>query len=129
MSDIIKPCPFCGHPATINHQGSLWWVTCDEKVCGCGPARDTEREAIAAWNAAPRVTAPASNAVRVRVAVSVSACGDWLAHGGNNWTENGTLDAIDHRNGDRLTWITANVPLPEPAAEIEAEIEPTNVKE
>lgn len=124
MSDIIKPCPWFNHPASIIHMGSLWWVTCDEKVCGCGPARETEQEAIAAWNAAHRVTAPASNTVRVRVAVSVSVDGNWLAHGGNNWAEDTTLRAIDYCSGDRLTWITANVLLPEPAAEIEAEIEP-----
>jgi len=123
MSDIIKPCPFCGHPATINHQGSLWWVTCDEKVCGCGPARETEQEAIAAWNAAPRTTAPASNTVRVRIAVGVAADGAWNCCGWSGATDDELTEnlALD---GDRLTWITANVPLPEPAAEIEAEIEP-----
>ena len=124
MSAPIKPCPWFNHPASMSHIGSLWWVTCDEKVCGCGPARETEQEAIAAWNAAPRVTAPTSNTVRVRVAVSVNSSGDWCAQGGNNWSEDDSLDMIDHSIRDRLTWIVADVPKPEPAAEIEAEIEP-----
>lgn len=127
MSTPIKPCPWFNHPATINHQGSLWWVTCDERVCGCGPARATEQEAIAAWNAAPRATAPASNTVRVRVAVSVSAKGSWGAAGGSN-PDFDPVDALrdtdDYTDAHRLTWIVADVPKPEPAAEIEAEIEP-----
>ena len=124
MSDIIKLCPWFNHSASINHQGSLWWVTCDERVCGCGPARATEQEAIAAWNAAPRATAPTSNTVRVRVAVSVSAGGSWAACGGSGRDDREVLDVICHdAYFDRLTWITADAPLPEPAAEIEADVE------
>ena len=124
MSDIIKPCPWFNHPATINHVGSLWWVSCDERSCGCGPSRDTFAEAIAAWNAAPRTTAPASNTVRVRVAVSVSKNGMWRAFGAEGYADKEMVAELDYFHTDRLVWLVRDIPLPEPAAEIEAEIEP-----
>lgn len=123
MSDIIKPCPWFNHPATISHVGSLWWVTCDEKVCGGGPARKTKQQAIAAWNAAPRLpraTTP-PNTVRVRVAVETNKDGFTCVY----WV--GPQEEVDAPSepGNRITYASFNAFLPEPAAEIEAEIEPT----
>lgn len=120
MSDIIKPCPWFNHPATINHVGSLWWVSCDERSCGCGPSRDTFAEAITAWNAAPRTTAPASNTVRVRVAVETNKDGFTCVY----WV--GPQEEVDAPSepGNRITYASFNAFLPEPPAEIEAEIEP-----
>jgi Lar family restriction alleviation protein len=47
----LKPCPFCGNPEPSLCAGNVCdeWVTCLQ--CGCdGPFRDSEAEAIAAWN-------------------------------------------------------------------------------
>lgn len=38
-------CPFCG--------GGVFWVSCWITDCGDGPRRDTEEEAIRAWNCRP----------------------------------------------------------------------------
>lgn len=124
MSDIIKPCPFCGNYAEAGHTG-VWWVRCADPDCGAdGPTRPTEAECIAAWNATPRTTAPASNTVRVRVAVSVSADGTWSAAGDSGWDDHEAASGACFEPGDRLVWLVRDIPLPDPAAEIEAEIEP-----
>ena len=53
MIDELKPCPFCGKREFISVvrslNGVVAWVDCTN--CGCyGPAKNTEAEAIAAWN-------------------------------------------------------------------------------
>ena len=51
MSEELKPCPFCqdGGKLFINGGVGCRWVECSS--CGCdGPARETEAEAIEAWN-------------------------------------------------------------------------------
>ena len=124
MSDIIKPCPFCGNYAEAGHTG-VWWVRCADPDCGAdGPTRPTEAECIAAWNATPRTTAPASNTVRVRVAVSVSKNGMWRAFGAEGYADKEMVAELDYFHTDRLVWLVRDIPLPEPAAEIEAETEP-----
>lgn len=131
MSDTIKPCPFCGATAELTFGTDYSWVSC-VGCCADGPSANSDTEAIAAWNAAPRLpraTTPPLNTVRVRVAVAVSPDGNWLASGGKYDTDAFAEHAVKYATGDRLTWITADVPKPEPAAEIEAEVEPTNVKE
>ena len=120
MSDIIKLCPWFNHSASINHQGSLWWVTCDERVCGCGPARATEQEAIAAWNAAPRKpTTPAPNTTPVRLAIETDRDGFAAV-----WWVGSHEEVTPLQPDRRVCTVVVNAPLPEPAAEIEAEIEP-----
>ena len=51
-TETLKPCPFCGGEAELHwHSSDCWGTTC--KVCradGPIPKRDTEAEAIAAWN-------------------------------------------------------------------------------
>jgi len=54
MAEIpkLKPCPFCGNDkwhAEDNSVGS-YWIVCEDG-CGCeGPYRQSEPEAIKAWN-------------------------------------------------------------------------------
>ncbi|GHU09844.1 hypothetical protein FACS1894151_08440 [Spirochaetia bacterium] len=58
----LKPCPFCGNTKTdidkaYSHAGPgenptqhpLFWVICTQCFC-CGPAENTKKEAITAWN-------------------------------------------------------------------------------
>lgn len=50
MSNELKPCPFCGfqHPITIESGGRVY-VECP--LCGAETSsRETEEEAIEAWN-------------------------------------------------------------------------------
>ena len=52
-----KPCPFCKStdPIVVG-DADLHWVECMSSGCGAeGPMRDTEEQAIAAWNAAIRL--------------------------------------------------------------------------
>lgn len=57
MSNTLLPCPFCGisdafGPIYDDHPIYKWLVVCDE--CGAqGPARETEAEAVEAWNWRP----------------------------------------------------------------------------
>lgn len=122
MSDIIKPCPFCGaegEPQSINGR----WIGCVNVQCrALGPTRDQWSDAIAAWNAAPRLpraTTP-PNTVRVRVAVETNKDGFTCVY----WV--GPQEEVDAPSepGNRITYASFNAFLPEPAAEIEAEIEP-----
>lgn len=70
MSDNVSllPCPFCGQveyamPERYQESGAIpgWWVVCDGSGCGtrgCGAATGwnaSKEEAIAAWNARPRI--------------------------------------------------------------------------
>lgn len=49
--DELLPCPFCGGAAEQNHTTTRWWVTCCDSDCaGDGPIRESEAEAVAAWN-------------------------------------------------------------------------------
>lgn len=50
VEHTVDPCPFCGGAGLISI-GSVChvWVTCDD--CGAeGPYKETEGEAVAAWN-------------------------------------------------------------------------------
>lgn len=83
---------------------------------------------FAAWESAgyplyADATEPLPNTVRVRVLVNVATTGAWSAAGGSNPDYDPT-EGVDHAPGDRLVWLVQDVPLPEPAAEIVAEIEP-----
>ena len=59
MSDTktqLKPCPFCGGAASVEHGCEEAWIDCDE--CGVsGPMRDTESQAVAEWNRRIKETA------------------------------------------------------------------------
>jgi len=52
----IAPCPWCGETATADPGcGSTWHIQCDATAClASGPDRDTQAEAIAAWNKVAR---------------------------------------------------------------------------
>ena len=50
MSDKLKPCPFCGGHAIIDGcDDTLWIVICKECNASIG-YKETEQEAIEAWN-------------------------------------------------------------------------------
>jgi hypothetical protein len=55
-TEKLLPCPFCGEPATKDHDSNglgAYWIVCDNVrgKCGCeGPYCDTPEEASAAWN-------------------------------------------------------------------------------
>ena len=49
----LKPCPFCGAKASLQHPGGDWFVTCDGLDCKLLPYthyQRTREAAIAAWN-------------------------------------------------------------------------------
>lgn len=56
MCNQLKPCPFCGSVATINHKEVLetWIVECSNFDCPAsymiGNDYDTEEEAVIVWN-------------------------------------------------------------------------------
>jgi hypothetical protein len=58
----IKPCPFCNYPHSGAYgRSSSRFRMCLNVTCRAeGPCCDTEAQAIAAWNAAPRPSALAS---------------------------------------------------------------------
>lgn len=54
----LKPCPLpwcgCDNPQVIRWGPKEYEVRCPARFCGChGPLRDTEAEAITAWNTRP----------------------------------------------------------------------------
>lgn len=62
MPEELKPCEcascrFCEQSCTgirTNSKGSKFWVVCGNTACGVeGPFRNSEAEAIAAWNTRP----------------------------------------------------------------------------
>lgn len=49
----LKNCPFCGGDDIECAATGVYWVKCHDPECGAeGPTRDSEAEAIAAWNRA-----------------------------------------------------------------------------
>ena len=57
MSEELKPCPFCGGEATLDHvngsHGELWDIFCSTRSCEIRPCTvwfTTEQDAIEAWN-------------------------------------------------------------------------------
>lgn len=52
-----KPCPFCKTPDPyVMRDPDMSWLECREAECQAhGPMRDTEEQAIAAWNLAIRL--------------------------------------------------------------------------
>lgn len=54
--DDLKPCPFCGADAVIEHKFNLgtWIVQCSNNFCPAsymiGADYDTQEEATEAWN-------------------------------------------------------------------------------
>ncbi len=59
--------------------------------------------------------------VRVRVAVAVSVTGRWGAYGYAGCRDKNAAAAVDH-GYDRITFIEADVPLPEKPETVEAEV-------
>lgn len=51
MSDIMLPCPFCGHEDVEIDEVTTQEFAVDCPECRCiGPIRDTVMEAISFWN-------------------------------------------------------------------------------
>ena len=69
MSDKLKPCPFCGGHAIIDGcDDTLWIVICKECNASIG-YKETEQEAIEAWNSRvqPTFTPDELDAIRRNV--------------------------------------------------------------
>ena len=67
---------------------------------------------------------PQGKTVRVKVAVSVTGDGEWIACGGSNIQKSEVLSYCEHEPevGDVLHWLTADLPIPEETV-VEAEVE------
>lgn len=52
MNKELKPCPL-GHKTNVLPCGTRYRVYCIESRCYIGPSRETEAEAITAWNTRP----------------------------------------------------------------------------
>ena len=69
MNDSLKPCPFCGGHAIIDGcDDTLWIVICKECNASIG-YKETEQEAIEAWNSRvqPTFTPDEIDAIRRNV--------------------------------------------------------------
>ena len=58
MSEALKSCPFCGIEADVAHANDLsyFYAYCANEDCEIQPEggmRDTEKDAVAAWNTRP----------------------------------------------------------------------------
>ena len=82
-------------------------------------------EYAAATAPATPPSTPNAPTVRVRIAVSVSPGGDWAAAGGVLHSELDCMEATGHHEGDRLSWVTADVPVPvsEPVGTVTGHVE------
>ena len=75
-----------------------------------------------------KLDGPAEGFVRVKIAVSVSGDGAWAGHGGVNfdYADEKDMEEIflraEHLPGDRLSWVTADVPRPGSEPVIEGEV-------
>lgn len=72
MGEELKPCPFCGGAAGVQHMGPLQWrVICQRTPWPCfarGPIASLRRTAVSLWNrrAFPKVTrAEAERSVKI----------------------------------------------------------------
>lgn len=64
MQSELKACPFCGGEASTSHEGWHWYeVHCRKCECAGSP-KQSEAEAIAAWNT--RAEGDAQDAARYR---------------------------------------------------------------
>lgn len=54
MNDL-KPCPFCGKPATLvtKHKKLAYFVECESETCSCMAQADEEHEVVKIWNQRP----------------------------------------------------------------------------
>lgn len=51
MSEMLKPCPFCGSEAKLNKGKTVFWCSCENAACACEiGAYLKKEEAIKAWN-------------------------------------------------------------------------------
>ena len=54
-AERIKPCPFCVSIATEAFESHDWYAVSCKECDAIGPGLETEKEAIEAWNKAPRI--------------------------------------------------------------------------
>lgn len=69
MSDKLKPCPFCGGEAIIDGCDETLWITICKKCNASIGYKETECEAIDAWNSRvePTFTPDELDAIRRNV--------------------------------------------------------------
>lgn len=56
MSDELKPCPFCGGEPALIHPDEEWDAVVVCEKCGAVITKDSDAEAIFAWNARAVIT-------------------------------------------------------------------------
>ena len=87
----------------------------------------TEAGPIVSWkrDADLCFATPSPNTVRVRIAVAVAENGDWCGYGGadNTDAKSSKYATEGMAEGRRISFITADVPLPERPAEIQGVVE------
>ena len=91
MNDSLKPCPFCGGHAIIDGcDDTLWIVICKECNASIG-YKETEQEAIEAWNSRvqPTFTPDELDAIRRNVS-------DWRAERKLPEIEQSIIDKCNH---------------------------------
>lgn len=72
--------------------------------------------------------APPPRTVRVRIAVATIANGHWVAEGGRDYEPDVAaslaIESLRIANNPRLSWVEADVPLPEEPATVQGEVRP-----
>ena len=122
MTEILN-CRCCGRKAQFYDGEEEYWFCGKDEACGiCGPNNDADG---AKWNYlnAPReiVKVAAEGTVRVRIPIVVDTEGNWAA---TAWSTEQASDAENVSNllgwnvakePSGVHWITADIPLPQPA--------------
>lgn len=121
----MEPEPMDLDPKALDEAFKAFWEDAGGTTDGVEAAI---RAYLAAASPAPRTLPPEPppGFVRVRIAAAANETGDWCCHGARDThVEDAVIVAVDSIGGDRprVSFITADVPLPEPPAEVVGSVE------